>query len=217
MYIASVVKRRSILICDDHVLFCTGLKQLLSSTPNDFDVHVVHNSAACIEFFRTNSVDVFICDLNIDHQDGFELIENLRPQLGDSKVIILSAYFEEYLIHKARKQGVFAFLKKETTVEELIDVIDRKQEEGFYSQPTPFSKQNAFLNQDENFVNKFKLSKQEREIIKWIVQGKLSKEIGELLFISKTTVDTHRRNINRKLNVSSVGELIKFANENNIA
>ena len=112
---------------------------------------------------------------------------------------------------------MFAFLKKETTVEELIDVIDRKQEEGFYSQPTPFSKQNAFLNQDENFVNKFKLSKQEREIIKWIVQGKLSKEIGELLFISKTTVDTHRRNINRKLNVSSVGELIKFANENNIA
>jgi len=73
------------------------------------------------------------------------------------------------------------------------------------------------LNQDENFVNKFKLSKQEREIIKWIVQGKLSKEIGELLFISKTTVDTHRRNINRKLNVSSVGELIKFANENNLA
>jgi DNA-binding NarL/FixJ family response regulator len=162
-------------------------------------------------------VDVFICDLNIDHQDGFELIENLRPAIGDSKVIILSAYFEEYLIHKARKHGVFAFLKKETTVEELIDVIDRNEEEGFYSQPTPLSKQNAFLNQDENFVNKFKLSKQEREIIKWIVQGKLSKEIGDLLFISKTTVDTHRRNINRKLNVSSVGELIKFANENNLA
>jgi DNA-binding CsgD family transcriptional regulator len=60
------------------------------------------------------------------------------------------------------------------------------------------------------------LSKQEKEIIKLIIEGKKSKQIGEVLFISKTTVDTHRRNIHKKLEISNSSSLIKFAYENNL-
>ena len=69
---------------------------------------------------------------------------------------------------------------------------------------------------DSNFTKQFRLSKQEKEIIKLIAEGKSSIEISELLFISKTTVSTHRRNINRKLEITNVGSLIKLVHENNI-
>jgi DNA-binding NarL/FixJ family response regulator len=161
-------------------------------------------------------VDIFICDLNIDNVDGFILIEELKFQLVDAKIIILTAYYEDFLMRKAEKLGVSAFLKKETTSEELINFIELEKSAPFYTNKNSNKAINEFMTVDEAVVNKFRLSNQEKEIIKYIVEGKTSKEIAQLLFITKNTVDTHRKNINRKLEINSNSTLIKFANENNL-
>ena len=207
---------KTILICDDHQLFLSGLVEILKKFGNNYTVITFNDSESCKSYIYENTIDVFICDLNIDDVDGFVLIEEMKDDLKDVKVIILSAYYEDYLINKAEKMGINAFLKKETTAEELVSVIEMDTKSPFYTNKSNNRLTNDFLHKDENTINKFKLSKQEKEIIKYIIEGKQSKEIAELMFISKNTVDTHRKNINKKLEISNSSSLIKFAHENNL-
>jgi len=207
---------KKILICDDHTLFLSGIVELLRKNQPPYDVTGFSDTESCKAYLKDHPADVFICDLNIDNVDGFTLIDQMKPMLVDTKVIILTAYFEAFLIEKARKMGVHAFLKKETTAEELIDVIEQERDGTFFTNESLRKANSNFDRLDEEAVRKFRLSKQEREIIRLIVEGKTTAEIADLLFISKTTVATHRRNIHRKLEVSNSSSLIRFAHENNL-
>jgi DNA-binding NarL/FixJ family response regulator len=207
---------RNIVICDDHILFSSGLFEILKKFGEDYNVLTFNDSKSCKTYILQNKVDVFICDLNIDNVDGFILIQELKDALKDAKIIILTAYYEIFLIKKAQKLGIDAFLRKETSLEELVDVIESEKNTPFYTNKNNIKTINEFDSKDESTVNKFRLSKQEKEIIKCIVEGKTRKEIATLLFITKNTVDTHRKNIGRKLEIKNNSSLIKFANENNL-
>ena len=207
---------KNIVICDDHALFLSGLCEILNKFGADYNVVTFNDSQSCKSYVQQNKVDVFICDLNIDNVDGFVLIEELKAELNGAKIIILTAYYENFLIKKAEKLGINAFLRKETTSDELIDVIEFKNDFPFYTNKNNSISRNSFGSIDDSIGAKFRLSKQEKAIIKYICQGKTSKEIASILFITKNTVDTHRKNINRKLELSNTSTLIKFANENNL-
>ena len=206
---------KKILICDDHLLFLNGLAEVLQKYGPAYEIYLFSDSDRCQNYFSMASVDVFICDLNIDQRDGFELIQQFKKLQPKAKVIILSAYFEEFLVQKAARMGVNAFLPKETPVEELIAVIEQKSS-GFYNATSSKKNNTTFVQKDEDQLKKFSLSAQEKQIIRLIIEGKASKEIAEALFISKSTVDTHRKNINKKLEISNSSSLIKFAHENNL-
>ena len=207
---------KNIVICDDHALFLSGLSEILNKFGADYNVVTFNDSQSCKSYVQQNKVDVFICDLNIDNVDGFVLIEELKAELNGSKIIILTAYYENFLIKKAEKLGINAFLRKETTSDELINVIELENDFPFYTNKNNSISRNSFGSIDDSIGAKFRLSKQEKAIIKYICQGKTSKEIATILFITKNTVDTHRKNINRKLELSNTSTLIKFANENNL-
>ncbi len=213
---STVTGSKTILICDDHLLFLSGLVEILKKFGNNYTVITFNDSDSCKNFIYDNTIDVFICDLNIDDVDGFVLIEELKEHLKNVKTIILTAYYEDYLINKAEKMGINAFLKKETTAQELISVIEMAAENPFYTNKSNKRLTNDFLLKDENTINKFKLSKQEKEIIKYIIEGKKSTEIADIMRITKNTVDTHRKNIHKKLEISNSSSLIKFAHENNL-
>lgn len=208
--------QNKIIICDDHILFLSGLTEVLMSSDNGYKIIAFSDSIACKSYIKLNSIDVFICDLNINNVDGFLLLKELKEELKNTKTIILTAYFEDFLIQKAERMGINAFLKKETSVEELIAVIESPINAPFYTNKNYIKSSNNYSATDGTIINKFRLSKQEKEIIKLIVQGKTSKEIADNLSISKTTVDTHRKNINRKLEITNSSSLIKFAHENNL-
>lgn len=209
------MKSKRILICDDHSIFTHGLNELLKLANQKYIVSTVNDSKTCEEFLYKNKFDVFICDLNIDNQDGFTLILKMKDYLKSTRIIIISAYCESYLIDKARKMGILGFIKKDSSLNDLIDAIESNLP--FFTNIENIEKlNNEFTELDKKFNGKFKLSKQEKLIIQLIITGKTSKEIGESLFISKTTVDTHRRNINRKLGVTNVSSLYKFVHENQL-
>lgn len=208
--------QKNILVCDDHTLFLSGIIEILRNSGNDYVVTGFNDSESCKSYLRQHQPDVFICDLNIDEADGFGLIEEVKAGLKDTRIIILSAYYEDFLIQKAKKMGVHAFLKKETTADELIATIEEDAGTPFHSNQATRRAGNAFSGKDDAVINRFRLSKQEKEIIRLIVEGKSSSEIADILFISKTTVATHRRNIHKKLEITNSGSLIKFANENNL-
>ncbi|CAH0210808.1 Oxygen regulatory protein NreC [Pedobacter sp. Bi27] len=207
---------KQIVICDDHLLFLNGISELLKNTGNNYGIFKFSDAHSCRNHFMHNIADVFICDLNINHFDGFVLIEELRSQLKNTKIIVLTAYYEDFLIQKAKKLGVNAFLKKETPAEELISIIESNKEATFYTNKSYKKGESVYSAIDGSIVNKFRISRQEKEIIKLIIKGLTSKEIAEVLFISITTVTTHRKNIHRKLEINNSSSLIKFAHENNL-
>lgn len=208
---------KKIVICDDHTLFLNGLTEILKKFGNNYNVIVFKDSDTCKLYLQNNKVDVFIFDLNIDNKDGFELFNELKVELINTKTIILTAYYEIFLIRKAKKAGINAFLRKETNYEELIEVIeiDITIDANFYTNDSTKTFTFDAVYKDDGVINKFRLSKQEKQIILFIIEGKTSKEIAEILFITKNTVDTHRKNINKKLELNN-STLIKFAHENNL-
>lgn len=207
---------KQIVICDDHLLFLNGISELLKNTGNNYCIFKFSDVHSCRQHLMQQTADVFLCDLNINHNDGFLLLEELKSQLKNTKTIILTAYYEDFLIQKAKKLGVDAFLKKETPAEELIEVIESGKSKEFYTNKNYKQGNSVYSTMDNPIINKFRISKQEKEIIKLIIKGLTSKEIADVLFISITTVTTHRKNIHRKLEISNSSSLIKFAHENNL-
>lgn len=205
---------RKILICDDHALFGAGLKQLL--TEQNYEVTYVSNSEDCNRMLRNKTFDVFLCDLNIDKTNGYEIIETNKSQLLETQVFLITAYTEDYLIEKAEKKGLQGFLEKSASAEKLFAAVNLPKNSPFYSSVDRNPQQNDFSEKNKFSPSKLLLSNQEKSIIKWVVFGLTSKEIGEKLFISKHTVDTHRRNINKKLEIQGISSLIRFAHENNL-
>ncbi len=205
---------KKILICDDHTLFSASLSEMLKN--RGFEVTTVSDSIAGIQQLKEVHFDVFLCDINIDQKTGFEIFEIVKSNITKTSVFLLTSYYEDFLELKASKMGFNGYLTKDSTIEDIITAIELKKNAPFYSTLKKSSTNQKIVGSKEFSVQKLKLSKQEKEIIKWIVKGKTSKEIGEILFITKATVDTHRRNINRKLELKTIGSLIQFAHENSI-
>lgn len=201
---------KRILICDDHSLFGFGVQGILER--HGYSVSVVQSSAECIIQIRNAVFDVVLIDLNIDKKTGFDIFSETKDALKETKTFLLTAYDEPYVIDKCQKLGFNGFLRKETSTEDFIEAIEMDAKAPFYNSAITFIKQEKF---NDSFSTKsIRLSPQEKEIIKLIVSGGTSKTIAEKLFISKSTVDTHRRNIYRKLEITGISSLIRFANEN---
>ena len=168
---------------------------------------ITNTTSDCLEVLQSTVIDVFICDIKIGNEDGLEFIQKQQILLRDKIVIVLSGFYENYLVQHASQLGVDSFLKKESGIEDLLPAI-------LGDESTKLK--NILLNHSENEPVKF-LSKKEKEILKLVTSGMRSKEIAEKLFISKNTVDTHRRNIHRKLNTTNTAELTRIVYESPIS
>lgn len=203
---------KAILICDDHSLFGFGIQGILER--HGYSSEVVQNSKECISKIQESNFEVLLLDLNIDERTGFEIYNETKEFLENVSVFLLTAYDEPYLIEKCKKLGFNGFLSKETSTEDLIQAIEMKRNAPFFNPLKSTNSERKPEAYDSFSTKSIKLSPQEKEIIKLVVKGGTSKSIAETLFISKLTVDTHRRNIYRKLEITGISSLIHFANEN---
>ena len=152
-------------------------------------------------------------DINLKGSSGFEATENIINQIPKVKVIGLSIHDDLSVVKKIFSLGATGYLTKNSSKKELIESIHRVYRgEKFICEEINerFSKTNKM---DEKDSNKKELTTKEIEIIKYITQGLTSKEIGEMLKISNRTVDTHRHNILKKLEIPNSAQLSTWAKE----
>ncbi len=203
------LNRKSVVLCDDHPIINEALESILQR--NDFEVIKKFNDATSLtDFYKDNRSDILICDLNIDHSDTFQVLSKIKSIHPAIRTIIFSAYGEPVFIKKAKQAGVNAYVLKDSSYEEILRVIQMEQE-GFYktvSSQLPASNDHLSVSSE---MTKFRLSEREKNIISLILKGKTSEQIGQQLFISKLTVDTHRKNIHKKIGVSGLLNLQEFA------
>jgi DNA-binding NarL/FixJ family response regulator len=201
----------SIVLCDDHELFLNGIADVLRKSEVFLVEKVFTRSFDCLRYLNYSEPDILITDLNIDTNDGFDIVKDVKIRNLKTRVVILSAYEEPFLVEKARKMGACAYLSKTISSTELIDALENAESSKFVTNLSGKSQMNSFENLDTQFIGKFRLSKKEIEIIKLVLEGKTSPEIGETLFISKHTAETHRRNIYKKLGISGFVSLQNFS------
>jgi len=206
-----------ILLADDHVMFRRGVRSLIQGMDN---VEVVGEAGDGIELLRLLQKiqpHLVIMDISMPNLRGLEATREIKILNPGIKVLILSMHKEREYLYHALTAGAEGYLLKEDADGELISAIETLRRGGTFISPL-LSTQMAGI-----FVDKFKgggdlrlaaeepLSIREREIVKLIAEGKSSKQIGELLFISSRTVQHHRANIMKKLNLKKTADLVKYA------
>jgi len=187
-----------IAIIDDHLIFLEGLKLILQ---NEFDIQYASNNPKdLLSKLESLDIDLLITDVSMPEISGIELVKIVKTKFPKLKILVMSTYKNMFC-----KKEIDAYLMKDSDSEILIDTIKSVVLEN----KKIFSED---LDETDGFdFSKSLVSKREREIIKLISEEYNSEEIAEKLFISKHTIEAHRKNIFMKLQVNNIAGLIKKA------
>lgn len=197
-----------VVLADDHQLVRKGFRALLSEIPGIAIVGDAANGLELLELLKKIPADVALLDVEMPVMNGIEACGKIHTQFPDIKVIILTMRNEASIVKQSVANGARGFLFKNTSPEELQEAIEKVAEGQTY-----FSSEVTMLLLSQPQVNSVlaSLTEREIEIIRLVTEGLSSTEIGEKLFISPRTVDTHRNNILQKLDLPNVAALVRFA------
>jgi len=203
----------NILLVDDHAILLDGLETLVQSSGDYSVIGKATSMAGAMKELENCEPDLLITDYNLPDGDGLTLFRKAKRIYPHLKVLVLSMHDEAHLVKEILKEGVNGYMLKRDPHKELITALDAIAEGKVYLS----NEINSMLirsidRKDERSL----LTEREREVLNLIAQENTNKQIAETLFISERTVETHRKNIFRKTQTSSLVGLIKFAYANNL-
>jgi len=204
-----------ILLADDHNVMRRGLKLLLESQPEFTLVAEAADGRQAVEQAEATSPDVAVLDIAMPNLNGIEAAQRIISQRPHTAVLILSMHSDEGYVLRALKAGAKGYLLKDSAEGDLIDAITT-----VHQGKTFFSKEIGKM-LVEDYIRGVRargiedsyelLTSREREILQMLAEGKSNKEIAGSLNLSAHTVETHRRNLQDKLNLHSLAELFLYA------
>ena len=209
------MKSIRILLADDHNVMRRGLRLLLESQPGFVIVAEAADGGQAVELARETRPDVVVLDIAMPHLSGTDAAQRITESMPDTAVIMLSMHSDEGYLLRALKAGAKGYLLKDSSEDDLIEAIKAVSEGKAFFSPE-ISRMLV-----EDYVRDLRkrgaedsydlLTAREREILHLLAEGKSNKDIAALLNLSLFTVETHRRNLQDKLNVHSLAELILYA------
>ncbi len=203
----------TIAIADDHKLMSEGIASILQSDAELSIVKICSNGRELIEYLRTEQVDLVLVDLNMPILNGPDTIRIIKNDQIPCKIVVLSMYADENIYAKCRELDINGYLHKDSDAQHLIDTIKRIHKgTNHYDYDHSSAAAGPSKLFDDKFLNKFKLSPRELEIITLVSNGLTNNEIAEKLFLSVHTVMTHRKNILHKLQVRNTAEMLSLIN-----
>lgn len=203
-----------IIIADDHPLFAEGLKAILGESSNNVEViAIAGNGRVLIDCVHQHQADMVLMDLNMPGMDGVDTLRILKKDFPSVKVLVLTSYFQPELVREVKILGADGYMLKNSTITQLREAIEAVAggNTWFTAETTAVPSDSSYFLDD--FMKKYQLTRREVEIIRMIGHGFTTKEIGDKLFVSEFTINAHRRNISRKLNIHTPVGLLNFAKE----
>ncbi len=207
----------SILLADDHVMFRRGVRRIIQGIA---DVEVVGEAGdgfELLELLKKTNPNLVIMDISMPNLRGLEATKEIKIIDPGVKVLILTMHRDKEYLYHAFSAGAEGYLLKEDADSELLSAIDTLRKGGTYISPLLSSQladlfmQKSRPGSDLPETPRELLTTREREIIKLIAEGKSSTEVADMLFISSRTVQHHRANIMKKLNIKKTADLVKYA------
>ncbi len=205
----------SIFLADDHTIVRQGLAKLVEGEPTFQVVGEAENGWEAVNMVEKLKPDVVIMDISMPLLNGIEATRLIKKNRPDTKIIILSMHAHDRFIGELFNLGVSGYLLKDSTGSDIIRAISTAVKGDTYLSP---SISRRVIEDYVHFKRKSpqedlysKLSNREREVFQMIAEGHSTRGISDTLFISPSTVKTHRANIMEKLKFENISQLIQFA------
>lgn len=207
-----------ILIADDHGVMRAGLRSLLEDEPAIEVVGEAESGVEAVSLARELAPDLVLMDIGLPDIDGIEATRRLRKQAPEARVLILSMYEDESLLHEAVRAGASGYMIKRAAEADLIAAIRAVAQGYMYVHPAI----THLLVKDLSPVSRAKegaldtLTPREAEVMGFLVKGFTNRQIAEALVISERTVEGHRANLFGKLGLKNRVELVEFAEKHGL-
>ncbi|GAA4892118.1 response regulator transcription factor [Flaviramulus aquimarinus] len=207
------IQPKKILICEDHQIVIDGLLSIFKNQPDYKIIGYVVNGDNVLPTVKLNRPDVLLLDLNLPNKNGVDILKDIKLLFPEIKVIILTMYNKESIIKKIKQFHANGFLLKNCSSDDLLNALD-----AVFKSNTFYTGKGVKTNVTEidGFLEKIKITRREKEIILELVQGYNVPQIAKKLFISAHTVETHKKNIFKKLDIHNSIDLVKLVNENKL-
>ena len=205
----------TVFLADDHTIVRQGLAKLLEGEPNLRIVGEAENGREAVEKVKELKPDIVLMDIAMPMLNGIEATRQIRKVCPQTKIIILSMHSHDRYISELFGLGASGYLLKSSTGTDIIKAIHAALKGETYLSPSISHKviedyiSLKKKSRQEDLYNR--LSNREREVFQMIAEGRSTKEISEILYVSPSTVKTHRSNIMEKLKMDNISQLIQFA------
>ncbi len=204
-----------ILLADDHTIVRQGLKKILEAHPDWVVAGEAGDGREAVRLAQELKPDIAVLDIGMAQLNGIEATRQIVRRLPDVKVVILSMHAQEAYVIQALRAGAKAYLLKDSADDDLVHAITAVAEgKSFFSPTVAGVMLDDYVRRlaEKGITDRYEmLSEREREVFQLIVEGRTNKEIADLLFVSASTVETHRAHIMEKLDLHSATELVLYA------
>jgi DNA-binding NarL/FixJ family response regulator len=202
-----------VALCDDHRMLRDALAGILATEPDIEVIGAASDGEALLTLVRARAPDVLVLDISMPGMSGIEVAQRLREMNSPAKILALSAYSDRGFVQEMLRAGAAGYITKDGAATELTQAIRQVAAGKTYLSPSITSVlANAAVDDARNPLPAASLlSVREQQVLGYIAGGMRSADIAERLDIALATVDVHRRNIMRKLDMHTVAELTRYA------
>lgn len=199
----------TVAIAEDHQSLMDGINLLLKYEEDITIVGMANDGEALLDVVRNKRPEVVLTDIKMPKIDGIAVTKLIKKEFPETKVIAFTMFNQQEAIAQMIAAGASGYLLKNSPLEEVLNAIKAVSDgHTFFDSAIDLS----FLNDDSDTTSKKPvLSKSEREILRFIGQGKSSSEIASLRYTAVSTVEKHRKNMIHKLGLTGKGELLRYA------
>lgn len=209
--------KTKIILADDHQYLLEGIRVILQEMPSVEIVATAQNGFELMDAVAQQQPSLVLLDLNMPGYDGLQCIQKIKTNYPAVKVLVLTNYNQPELVEEVKRMQADGYLVKNSSATQLKDaiatIVAGKKHFPAAVELIPLADDSFFF---DDFLKKYQLTKREVEIIRMICKEMTTKEIAVQLYLSELTINTHRRNILRKLEVKSVAGLMNFARQNQL-
>lgn len=200
-----------IVLADDHTIVREGLKQLLANAPEIAVVAEAQNGHEVIERVREVEFDVLLLDMSMPGRSGIELIKQVHAERPGLRILVLSMHEEGQYAMRAIRAGAAGYLSKETASEQLVRAIRKVASGGAYISAAVAEQFALGAMPRTEGPSHLSLSDREFQVLHLLASGKTVSDIAAQLNLSVKTISTHKARILQKMNMTTLGDLIRYA------
>lgn len=210
------MKIRRIVIADDHPVYRLGLASFLSKFPLVQILKEVPDGLQLLDFIEQHEFELLVLDLDMPEQSGIEFLRHLQDRTYTFKILVITKHSESSIVKEVLDLGVDGYLLKGADLTELTCAVQALLNEGTFFSSSIKNNLPIKSKQMQDFFEAYALTKREREIILLIAGTYSDIQIGDQLDISNQTVSVHRKNIMRKIGVSTTRDLVRLIYKNQL-
>ncbi len=208
-------KKIKLMLADDHAVVRSGLRMLLDAQPDMEIVAEAETGLETVDKVQELQPDIVLMDVEMPEMNGIEATKKIKEYAPKTAVLALTMYEDDQYFFEMLKAGASGYVPKRAAPDELVNAIRTVSKGEVFLYPTLAARLvNDYINRDETSTedeDEETLTPREKEVLIQIAEGLTNPEIAQELTISVKTVDRHRENIMRKLNMHSRIDLVKYA------